>query len=86
MTGLYYIFVLVGEQRAKDRFFIRSQSEVNELVHKYIASRPNVRRTERETNPREFLADSCLFEKRRRLMAEWARYCASSPRGDVVGR
>jgi integrase len=25
-----------------------------------------------------------LFEKRRRLMTEWARYCASTPRGEVV--
>jgi hypothetical protein len=45
MTALYYILVLVGRERAVDRFFILSQSECNDLIRRYLEGHPTAKPT-----------------------------------------
>ena len=43
MTALYYILVLVGRERVRDRFFILTQSECNELIRRYLEGHPTAK-------------------------------------------
>ena len=43
MTALYYILVLVGRERAVDRFFILRQSECNKLLRRYLEGHPTAK-------------------------------------------
>jgi hypothetical protein len=38
LTGLYYILLLVGYERPRDRFFILSQLDFNDLIRQYLAN------------------------------------------------
>jgi hypothetical protein len=41
LSGLYYVFVVIGNERSQDRFLIATQDEVNQEVAAYRESHPN---------------------------------------------
>ncbi len=42
-TNLFYVLVLVGEDRTKDRFFVLNQTEFNRLVEEYRLAHPSAK-------------------------------------------
>jgi hypothetical protein len=67
LNGLYYVLVLVGEEREKDRFFILSQPEARDLIEKYGKSRWDVNPAARPLDPGGFqgfrFGDPAKFEE-----------------------
>jgi len=63
LTGLYYILVLVGRERALDRFFLLTQPECNRLIDEYRAGHPNAK-----PFPGFNWGDAFKFENRRETL------------------